>query len=215
MVSIIIDVVIVLLVAFCTYRGYKKGLIGVAYSILAFFVAILIAWVLAGPVTNFIIEHTDFNDKLQTAIENNLGSKDDTQENQDNKTETNFAFGDYIDKFIQDTKAAGVQAVSGQLSVLIIKVIAFICLYILARLVLLLFKSVANLIAKLPIIKQFNKLGGFIFGLLKGLLIVYFVLAVLLVLHPMMKDVKLYSYMNKSIIGNVMYNNNFILYMLK
>jgi len=214
MISIIIDIVIVLLVVFCTYRGYKKGLIGVAYSIVAFFVAILIAWMLAGPVTNFIIDHTDFNDRLQSSIENKLGSQDN-QDGQTNETGTNLAFGDYIDKFIQDTKASGVQAVAGQLSVLIIKVVVFIGLYILARLVLLLFRSVANLIAKLPIIKQFNKLGGIIFGCLKGLLIVYFVLAVLLVLHPMMKDFSIYSDMNKSFIGDRMYNNNFILYMLK
>ncbi|MCL2860549.1 MAG: CvpA family protein [Oscillospiraceae bacterium] len=214
MVSIIIDVVIVLLIAFCTYRGYKKGLIGVAYSIVAFFVAILIAWTLTGPVTNFIIDHTDFNDRLQSTIVDKLGSQNN-QDGQGNKTETNLVFGDYIDNLIQNTKDAGVQAVAGELSVLIIKVIVFIGLYILARLVLLLFRFLANIIAKLPIIKQFNKLGGIIFGCLKGVLIVYFILAVLLVLQPMMKDLKLYSDMNKSFIGNMMYNNNFILHILK
>jgi len=213
-VSIIIDVVIVLLIAFCTYRGYKKGLIGVAYSIVAFFVAILIAWTLTGPVTNFIIDHTDFNDRLQSTIVDKLGSQNN-QDGQGNKTETNLVFGDYIDNLIQNTKDAGVQAVAGELSVLIIKVIVFIGLYILARLVLLLFRFLANIIAKLPIIKQFNKLGGIIFGCLKGVLIVYFILAVLLVLQPMMKDLKLYSDMNKSFIGNMMYNNNFILHILK
>jgi len=210
-ISIIIDIVIVLLIAFCTYRGYKKGLIGVAYSILAFFVALIIAWVFVNPAANFVIEHTDFSEKIQSSIVKNIAPDGDTGE----KTETKFNFGDYLDKFIQDSKKAGAEAVAETLSVLIIKVVTFIALFILARLVLLLFKSLANLIAKLPIIKQFNKLGGIVFGCLKGLLIVYVVLVVLLVLHPMMKDSKIYTQIDKSFIGSIMYNNNFILYLVK
>jgi len=216
--GIVIDIIIVLLVAFCTYRGYKKGLIGVAYSIIAFFVAILIAWMLVNPVSEFVIAHTDFNDRLQSSIENKLVSQDNKQNSETTtnaKEDTTFNFGDYIDKFIQNSKNEGAKAVAEKLSVLVIKVVTFIALYILARLVLLLFKSVANLIAKLPIIKQFNKLGGIVFGCLKGLIIVYFVLVILLAIHPMAKDFVIYSGLEKSFIGNVMYNNNFILYLIK
>ncbi len=47
------------------------------------------------------------------------------------------------------------------------------------------FRAIADLIAKLPILNQFNKLGGIVFGLLKGLIITYGALAVLLLVSPM------------------------------
>ena len=42
--SIIIDIVIIAVILFCLYRGYKQGLIGLAFSIVSFIAALIIAF---------------------------------------------------------------------------------------------------------------------------------------------------------------------------
>ena len=60
---------------------------------------------------------------------------------------------------------------------------------------------------KLPILKQFNKLGGTIFGALKGLLIVYVILAVVYLISPLLKENATKS-IDETILTKAMYNNN-------
>ncbi len=53
-----------------------------------------------------------------------------------------------------------------------------IALYILAKIALRFVTALADLIAKLPILNQFNKAGGLIYGAIRGLLIIYVALLI-------------------------------------
>ena len=54
-----------------------------------------------------------------------------------------------------------------------------LALFIVSRICLIFIKSLSDLIAKLPIINQFNKLGGVLYGLLRGLLITYAIVMIM------------------------------------
>ena len=54
-----------------------------------------------------------------------------------------------------------------------------ILLFVILRIALVFVTAIANWITKLPILKQVNKLGGIIYGLLRGILITYVVLLIL------------------------------------
>ena len=68
----------------------------------------------------------------------------------------------------------------------------------------------ADLIAKLPILKQFNKLGGTIYGVLEGLFIVFVGFAVVSLIAPLL-DSSILEAINSSIVGSICYNNNILL----
>ena len=68
----------------------------------------------------------------------------------------------------------------------------------------------ADLIAKLPILKQFNELGGTIYGLLEGLFIVFIGFAVISLIAPML-DPSILQAINSSLLGSICYNNNLLL----
>lgn len=72
----LVDLAIILVIALCTFLGYKKGLIKVAFKILTFFVALLIAFVLYKPVSNFVINNTPIYDNVKTTIVEKLGEED-------------------------------------------------------------------------------------------------------------------------------------------
>ena len=70
---------------------------------------------------------------------------------------------------------------------------------------------VAELIGNLPIIKMFNKSGGLIFGVIKGFVIAYAILAILSVLSPIISQIGIISAIQDSTLGSAMYNNNILL----
>lgn len=206
--SIIIDIVIIAIILFCLYSGYKKGLIGLAFSIVSFIVAILIALILFVPISSFVIDNTEFDDNIRNAIVNNFNTEEESENG-----ESNFITS-YINEQIDEAKGKTLDVVSTEISELCIKGIVFIALFIVARIVLIFVKAIANLIAKLPILSQFNKLGGIIFGLLKGFVITYGILAILLLVSPMFNEAEFFKELNNSFIGGMMYNNNIIVKMI-
>ena len=206
--SIIIDIVIIAIILFCLYRGYKKGLVGLAFSIVSFFAALIIAFILFVPVSSFVINNTEFDDNIKSAIISNFNSEETTADGESNFITT------YINEQIDEAKGKTLEVVATEISELCIKGIVFIALYIVARIALVFVRVIADLIAKLPILNQFNKLGGIIFGLLKGFVITYGVLAILLLVSPMFNESTFFKELNNSFVGGMMYNNNIIVKMI-
>ena len=66
-------------------------------------------------------------------------------------------------------------------------------------------------VTKLPIIKQVDKTGGIIYGLVEGIVIVYVVLAVISLLSVVISNNVVATAVEDSYIGSLLYNNNIIL----
>lgn len=220
---IIVDIIILLIMAICIFFGYKKGLIRVAVNILGFFIALLIALILYTPISNFIINHTPIEETLQEAISGTVKSyviKENEEEIKNEETTDNSpkVMTDYINGFIekekqnvQQTEKEIIDNVSKTVAINLIKIAVGILVFIIAKIALIFVKVLAKLISNLPIIGQFNKLGGAIYGILQGLLVIYILFAVLSVFAPTMEESGLLTAVNSSTIGSIMYNNNIIL----
>ncbi|MDD4494215.1 MAG: CvpA family protein, partial [Eubacteriales bacterium] len=103
-----------------------------------------------------------------------------------------------------------VDQISTQLANLVCDIISVILLFIAARLAFILLKFVVKGIAKLPVFKQLDKIGGFALGAVEGLLTVYILLAVLTMTSANPKMEKVFKAVDNSLIGHSMYQNNFI-----
>jgi len=222
--SLIIDIVIIGIILLCLWGGYRKGLIGVAFSIISFIAALIIAFILVNPISSIVINNTEFDDNIKTSIisnfneevvENEEGVAVTDNKNEETTSENSVGFmTNYIKEQIDEVAGNTLEMVAINISELCVKGIVFIGLFIVARIALAFFKMIANFIAKLPIIHQVNKLGGIIFGLLKGLVITYGVLAILMLVSPMFSEASFFVALNESFVGSMMYNNNIIVKML-
>lgn len=214
--SIIIDIVIIAIILLCIYGGYKKGLIGMAFSIVSFIAALIIAFILFTPVSTFVINNMEFDDNIKTSIVNKFTEEQKVEASTEGNNEENSIsyITNYINNQLTETKDKTVEIVAIEISELCVKGIVFIALFIVARIGLAFFKMIANFISKLPLINQVNKLGGIIFGLLKGLIITYGVLAILLLVSPLFNGSQFERSINNSFIGNMMYSNNIIVKIL-
>ena len=209
--GIIVDLIIVGILVLCIFLGYKRGLTGSLLKIVTFLLALIIAFILFKPVSNFIINNTKLDENLESSIKSMF------LEVEENDTSSNMptAMTDYINKVIEDAaddaKTAVVETAARDVAISIINLGVVIVVYIIARIILIFVKGIASLITKLPVIKQFDKLGGIIFGLLKALVIIYVILAIISFVSPMITDSGVIDAINQSFIGKGMYNNNILL----
>ena len=210
--SVLIDLVVIGIIAICIFLGYKKGLIGVLFTILSFLIALIIAFVLYKPISNAIIANTQIDETIQNAIMEKV-LKNKTEENitPEQANNTSQIVIDYINSYTSEIKNTGTEIVAKNLAQTTIGIVVFILLLIVSRIILYFFKAIFNIIAKIPIIKQVNKLGGIVYGVIKGLLIIYIILAITSLLAPMLSDLEIFKAVNNSFIAGYMYNNNLIL----
>lgn len=208
---IVVDLVIVAIILLCVLMGYKRGLTGCLVKLLAFFIALAVAVILFKPVSAIIINNTQIDEKIQTSIVEVFESEDSESEEDQNNSPIMKYVSDEIESATEEKKKEIVNNVAQDTSVKIVNILAFILLYILARILLIFVKFIANIITKLPIIKQCDKIGGVLYGVLQGLLTVFILLALITFISTIVNQYALLEMINKSYIGSILYNNNILL----
>lgn len=203
MIPLIIDIVIVAIVLLFTFLGYKRGLIKVAIKLCTFFIAIIVAFTLYKPATNLIIEKTNLDESISSTIANKLLPEGSSEED---SVDESIKLPEIILKQGSNT----IKDVAASFATLLIQIVCFLIIFILVKIILKFVTLLADLIAKLPIIKQFNELGGTLYGVLEGLFIVFVLFAIISLISPLI-DVKLLSYIDSSTIGSWIYNNNLLI----
>jgi len=199
--NFLVDLIVLTIIALFTFLGYKKGLIRVAFGLVSFILAIVISVILYKPVSNFVINYTPIDDYIEQKITERLAAPETTDE------ETQNIVSNYYNNF----KNTSINVIADGISKTIINISCMIIVFIVSKLILLFFRFLSDLIAKLPLIKQVNNAGGFIYGLLKGFIIIYGLLALIALIAPIANINDIVSMINNTIITNIMYNNNIIL----
>lgn len=215
--SIIIDAIVIGILILCIAIGYHKGLTGSLLKIISFVLALVIAFVLFKPVSSFIIDKTNWDENLEQGIRDTILSSDKQEELSSQEENKNMpeVMINYINKTVEEAgneaKEAVADATARQVAVMIINSGVWVALFLVSRIVLIFVRGLANIITNLPIIKQFDKLGGIIYGLVEAFVIIYGILAVLSFVSPVVSGTGILEAVQKSFIGSVMYNNNLLL----
>ncbi|NLC88194.1 MAG: CvpA family protein [Clostridiaceae bacterium] len=213
--SIIIDLIIIAIVGICVFFGYKKGLTKSVIKILSFIIAIAVAAILFKPVSNIIIDNTQIDETIKQSVVNIV--KEDVKENGEVKEDTDLpkTMVEYINKSVetavQDTKETIVENAANGIAVTSINVGVAILLFIIVRVLLIFVSALSKIITDLPIIKQFDKTGGLLYGLVKSLVIILVIFALISFISPLIGETGIITEINKSFIGSILYNNNLLL----
>ena len=214
-IGIIIDLIILALIVLSVILGCKKGLAKSLIKILSFFIAIIIAVILYKPVANFIIEKTLIDDNIKESVINLV--KDDIEETGEVKEDTNLPkamvnyINDSVKNAVTETKDKIVENVADGIAVTAVNIGSAVAIFIVVRIVLLVISLISDILTDLPVIKQFDKTGGVIFGLLRALVIIFIIFAVLSLISPLIEQTGIISMINTSFIGSLLYDNNLLL----
>ena len=209
----IVDIIILAVVVLSGFIGMKKGFTVCVVNLLAVIIALVLALLLCKPLANVIIQNTEIDENLQTTIASGLPMNGEEIAIDAN---TNLPEGikNYLSNTantLNDAKNNTIESVSRTLAEEIIIVVSFIVIFIVARAILLVVKVLSKIVNKLPILKQLDKAGGFIVGLIEGLLFVYSMLAIISICAPAIANTPILDAINNSFAGKIMYNNNIVL----
>ncbi|MBE5805701.1 MAG: CvpA family protein [Clostridiales bacterium] len=209
---LVVDLVIVAILLLCIFIGYKRGLTGCIIHILSFFIAIVIACLLFKPLSMIIINTTQIDENIQTSVVE-MFDKEDNKKDEENEDKSPILkyITEEVENATADKKNEILNEAARQVSVNIINVLSFIILLIVSRIVLIFVRALANLITKLPLIKQCDKIGGIAYGIVEGLILIFIGCSIVTFVATISGNYALLEMVNSSYIGKILLNNNILM----
>lgn len=197
--GIVLDILIVAILILSVFLGYRRGLAASAIKLCAFLIALIVTVLLYRPIGNFIINATSIDESIQNSIYDKVTN--DIGENKENEDQI-------TSNLIESAKEGMLETASRELTINIIYGATIIILFLIIRIALIVISKIADLLAKLPIIKQINGIGGAIYGILRGIVIIYAILIIIGFVSQIYPGNIVIQSINQSTLGQIMYENN-------
>lgn len=216
-------ILIVILIIFATF-GYKRGLIGSVITLCSSIVALVLSFVVY-PALNMFLKLTP----LYTSVYEGVFKKIEAinfgkgiQSQGEAILENITWLPQFLTLQIKNNnntamyELLGVKTIQEYISIyitnMIVSLIAILITWFLLKIVLVVvLRALGSIIEHLPVISSFNRGGGLIFGLVKGVLtlsVIGLIIPVFITL-PAFQDIS--QSIEASILTKWMYDNNFIL----
>ena len=196
--GIVVDLIIVAIIALSTFLAYKKGLVALAIKLCAVIIALVVTLLLYKPISNLIINATNIDETIQNAI-----LEKSTEVIKDGDSEE-----DLTKQVVSQVATGQIAQTARDISIQVINTAVIIILFFAIKFALRFVTAIANKVAKMPIINQFNKIGGFAYGLIRGFVIVYACLLIIGFAGQINKNNYFSESVEQSTLGKMMYENN-------
>ena len=197
------DICVVTIVAIFIWLGYRSGLMKTFVKIASYIISIVISFFLY-PIISDVLVKTPIYTKLVESI----GEKIALNIVSEGMGQGTFGIlSNYINKGVQSA-ATGV---AESMAVLIINILAFVLILLLSKVIIRIVGNLLGIFTKLPIVRQFNRLGGSVLGGLMGVLVLYIISMVLILVSPIEPQSRLYNEIENSTFASEIYENNVIL----
>jgi len=192
------------------------------FSLVSYVLAISLAIYLFPIVADWLMEmpvYTALKDYIIRTM--NLG---DVVQYQSEDLIANLPLPDIIRSFLHEHNTPNVfellnvhtieEYIAAYFARMAINIIAKVAVFLIVKFTLSLLSGLLDLVSRLPIIKQFNQIGGMLAGFLLGLIIVWIGLAVMILFFLDPTGPELMIMLDNSLVVGWVYENNPILQML-
>ena len=223
----IADFIIIGIIVIAGIVGLYKGLLNTLYKLISYILSIYLSFKLAKPVSMWFQKTSIYTKINEGIIEfvSNLGLNFEKLENFKPESISQAIEGiplpqsinEIISNLIASTGESAnkmLDSFVGTITDLVLLILCGFILFVIFKLLFSLFGQVIKGIAEIPIIKQLDRLGGGIIGLLIGVLIIYVIGLVLtfFVTNETLQPV--FVLVNDSVIAKQLYNNNVLIGLL-
>ena len=199
----IADIFVLLIVVFFIYSGYRAGLMRSFVKIASYIISIIVSFFLYPIVSDLLMKTPIYKSMVELVGEKYVN------ESISNITEGS-TFG-ILSKYVGEGISRAAGGISESVATLFINLLAFVIILILSKIIIRIVANLLGIFTKLPIIKQFNHLGGGILGGVLGIIVLYIVSAALLLFYPVEPDSPVAKEIETSVFASEIYENNIIL----
>lgn len=192
--GIIIDIILIAIVLLSAFLGYKKGLVKLGAKLFAGIIAIILTIIVYKPVSEMIIKNTSIDEKIKdTIIQNATNLIDENVQIQNDIT-------NQVENNILPEQAEN-------LSKNVVYALTAVVLFIVVKIILSIVISLMDFVASLPLLKQFNEVGGIVYGLVRGVLIVGICILLMGAYTKINPESELNSKIQSTYITKIIYEN--------
>lgn len=213
----IIDFIVIGIMILFMIEGTVKGFVRSIFGLLSFILSILIAKLLYSDLAVILKTTTNMDENLKVWILERLGGNmgekvaDLSSSQLSSLKIPELLHSDFLVKLHEGNLTESLQIqITQLLSDLMINILAVFIIFFASQIVFWLLEKILNLFTKLPVISQLNRFLGFIFGSLKGVVILYISFALLIPILSFVPQQGITDKINESIIGSELYNNNVV-----
>ncbi|MEI3395718.1 MAG: CvpA family protein [Clostridia bacterium] len=201
--GILIDIILVAIVVISAFLGYKKGLVELGAKLIAGLVAIILTLIIFKPIGNVIIKNTSIDEKIENVIlENTKNFIDENSQVSDNKYIQSAS-----DNAVTEVKENILPEQARNIAVNVVYVASAIIIFIVSKIVLSIIITLANAVASLPILKQFNEIGGLLYGIIRGAVISFIIILIIGTVAKMNPNGTVSKDVESTILVKEVYNN--------
>jgi len=214
----ILDIIVLIVIGVFAYFGYRSGLIRMIYRLLAFVLAVILAVLLYIPIAT-LLRATPLFDWLKNGVISGMGLEQ--LELQAEMQGQNLFDILPLPAIVQDLLRVNdnpnmqlqlqannvVEYIGGFIANMVLLGIALITVFILAFIILSIVGSALDVVGRLPVIRTFNDLGGFLLGLGLGVLVVGFALFIFNLLFSFSGDNPIASTVQGSFVARFIFDN--------
>lgn len=223
-----LDIIILIILLIFAVVGSRRGLIDATLTFLSSLGALIVSFIVY-PLVNIVLKMTPLYTNINQWISDKIGTINfgtGIQSQGKAITENLTWLPDFIGESLVKNnntevyKVLGVQNVVDYVSLSITNVIVamlalLITWFILKWVLVGSLRMVGNMVAKLPVISSFNHLGGFVVGLVKGLLTLWIIALLIPCIIAIPAYQGLETYIQTSILFKWLYENNLVLLAFK
>lgn len=213
-----IDVIGLIIILSGAFVAFRRGFVKTFFGFISTFLAIILAFVLCNTGVTLIRENTEIDEWIENTLTTSLNNESTENVASNEKQTTAFLSAlESLPKNVQNIVGLEEQKETAKISIIttateiILKILSWIVIYLLVRIVLSILCFVFDGIMNIPFLKQINNLIGLILGALLGLFRLYVILAFVSFLVPVVPMESLTFMIKNSLFVSVLYENNLLI----
>ncbi len=171
------------LILICAWIGYKRGFVKVLFSLVSFIVVMVLVGIISPIIGDVLQNQTSLPDTISEKCvefvrEWNVAGEMNTLEGRTALVD-GYQFPEAIKNYLKTDEGFGILEtdfttyVSDKIAGLIIDAIAYVTAFAIVWIVLRIVANVLDVVAKLPVLRSVNKVGGLAAGGAQGLVIIW------------------------------------------
>lgn len=196
-------IVVICIIAWNAVRGYTRGLLRIVYSLAACILMLTASSMAAPYVRDNILSQTGIESVIYSNIERQIA------------VQGQKATGDFDMANILLQQSVAYDSISTQLTNAIMTGLSFFIVIFLLGIVEFFVRRLIRKIERVPVISTVNRVAGFGVGFIKGIVIVWLLLALISLLATSEAGQAMTVYINDSLMLKYLYENNPIIKLIE
>ena len=212
----VVDLIALLIIVAYAAIGFFKGFSEFLFQVISLLITIGVVFFAYKPVANVVMD-TQLDEKIYSVVYENLANTPIAEGEEINTENTNMSKGivstinGYIAEAKENAEQNVLEFVSNKIAIIVVYAITAVALFVIVQLVLFFIRIALDIMGSLPLLREGNQVLGLVIGVIKGILLVYLLLALASGLSPILSKFGIIDAIESSKVSSILYNNNIII----